>query len=118
MPRIHLETTADLPENADLPDILQSLVATVSAQEGVASETVKAYHSLRSNWCMGEGAPEGMAHCTLSLLSGRPVDLRRAIAEATMATLREGFATSLAAKEVALSLELREMDAATYLKTS
>ena len=32
------------------------------------------------------------------------------------AALRTGFAASLEAKEVALSLEIREMDAATYLK--
>ena len=116
MPHIHLETTADLPENADVPDILDALAATLSAQESVKPETVKAYHTLRSHWAVGTGAPEGFAHCTLGLLSGRPVELRRTIAEAAMATLREAFAASLEAGEVSLTLEVREMDAATYLR--
>ena len=116
MPHIHLETTADLPENADVPDILEALAATLSAQESVKPATVKAYHTLRSVWAVGEGAPEGFAHLTLGLLSGRSPELRRTISEAAMATLRERFAASLEAKEVALTLEVREMDASTYLR--
>lgn len=118
MPHIHLETTADLPENADVPDILQSLVEALSGQETIAPASVKATHSLRSNWAVGEGAPEGIAHCTVEVLTGRPPELRRKIAEAAFEALKTGFAASLEAKEVSLSLELREMEAATYLKAS
>lgn len=116
MPHIHLETTADLPENADVPDILQALVAVVSAQESVKPSSVTATHSLRSNWAVGEGAPEGMARCTLSVLSGRSPEVRKAIATAAFEGMKASFAGSLEAKEVGLSLELREMDAATYLR--
>ena len=116
MPHIHLETTADLPENADVPDILRALVDVLSGQESVAPASVKAYHSLRSNWATGEGSPEGMAHCTVSILAGRSPELRRAIAEAAFEAMKGGFAASLEAQEVAVSLELREMDPATYLK--
>jgi 5-carboxymethyl-2-hydroxymuconate isomerase len=115
VPHIHLETTADLPENADVPDILEALVATISGQETVTPASIKAYHTLRSNWAMGEGAPAGFAHCTLMVLTGRPVELRRKMAEAAMATLREHFKMSLEASEVSLTLEVREMEAATYL---
>ena len=116
MPHIHLETTADLPENADVPDILEALVATIALQETVSAASIKAYHTLRSNWAMGEGAPEGFAHCTLMVLTGRSPELRRKMADATMATLREHFNMSLEASEVSLTLEVREMEAATYLK--
>lgn len=115
VPHIHLETTADLPENADVPDILVALVETLAAQETVAPASIKAYHSLRSNWAMGAGAPEGMAHCTVSILTGRPAELRRKIAEAAMETLKAHFAASLEAREVSLTLELREMERETYL---
>ena len=116
MPHIHLETTADLPENADVPDILQALVETISAQETVAPSSVKAYHSLRVNWAMGEGAPDGIAHCTIMILTGRSPEIKRKIVEAAFETLKLHFAASLEAKEAALSVELREMEAATYLK--
>lgn len=116
MPHIHLETTADLPENADVPDILESLVATLAVQETVAPATIKAYHSLRSNWAMGEGAPAGIAHCTVMVLSGRPLELRRTISQAMFETLKRGFFASLEANEVSLTLEVREMERETYLK--
>ena len=115
MPHIHLETTADLPENADVPDILEALVATISAQETVSPASIKAYHTLRSNWAMGEGAPAGFAHCSLMVLTGRPMELRRRMADAAMATLKEHFKMSLEAGEVSLTLEVREMERETYL---
>lgn len=116
MPHIILETTADLPENADLPDILEALIATLAAQETISPAAIKAYHGLRSNWAMGEGAPAGFAHCTVEILSGRPLELRQKIAQETFATLKSHFAASLEAGEVSLTLEVREMERETYLK--
>ena len=116
MPHIILETTADLPENANVPDILEALVAKLSSIESVDSKAVKAYHTLRSVWAMGDGAPPGFAHCTVMVLSGRPEDLRKKMADQMYALLREHFAQSLELNEVGLTLELREMDAATYRK--
>ena len=116
MPHIHLETTADLPENSNVPDILEALTAELSTQETVASASIKAYHSLRSVWCMGEGAPAGFAHCEVAVLEGRPLELRQKMANALMGVLREHFADSLAAGEVSVTLELREMAKETYLK--
>lgn len=115
MPHIHLETSADLPENSEIPDILLALVETLAGQESVSPASIKAYHSLRSNWTMGEGAPEGMAHCSVMVLAGRPLELRQRIAEAAMETLKAHFAGSLEAGEVSLTLELREMARETYL---
>jgi 5-carboxymethyl-2-hydroxymuconate isomerase len=116
MPHIHLETTSDLPENSNLPDILEELVAELSKHETVKSETVKAYHSLRSNWVVGVGHPPGVAHCTVALLTGRPLELRRLISQSLAAVLRRCFAESLETQEVGLTLELREMDAETYVR--
>jgi 5-carboxymethyl-2-hydroxymuconate isomerase len=110
MPHIHLETTSDLPENANIPDILDLLVQVLSRQETVGSASVKAYHSLRSNWSVGEGHPNGIAHCTVSILSGRTREQKAAISSAMASALRSAFEESLSACEVGLTLELREMD--------
>ncbi len=116
MPHIHLETTADLHENADVPDILEALVLKLSTFETVSSPSIKAYHTLRSFWVMGEGAAPGFAHCTLAVLSGRPLELRKAMADGLWAELRERFVYSLENQEVALTIEVREMEKETYLK--
>ncbi len=116
MPHIHLETTADLPENANIPDILEALVAMLSGFESISSSSVKAYHSLRSNWDMGEGAPAGFAHCTVAIISGRPLELRQSIANGMYTELKKHFEMSLTDQEVGITLELREMDRETYMK--
>lgn len=116
MPHIHLETTADLHENGNIPDILEALVSKLCTFETVDSKSVKAYHLLRSNWVMGEGAPPGFAHCTVAILSGRPPELKQAIASGMYAELKQQFAFSLENGEVSLTLELRDMDRETYHK--
>ena len=116
MPHILLETTADLPENSAIPDILEALTAKLASYDTIDSKSLKAYHGLRSNWAMGEGAPAGFAHCCVQILSGRPLDLRRDIAQGMYDELRRHFAESIRACEVSITLELREMDRETYCK--
>lgn len=116
MPHIVLETTSDLQENGDIPDILEALVEELCKHETVRSEAVKAYHTLRSVWAVGEGHPDGFAHCTVLVLAGRPLELRKEIANAMMDLLRQRFSGSMDMGEVGLTLEVREMDADTYLR--
>ncbi|RYG31563.1 hypothetical protein EON81_22605 [bacterium] len=116
VPHIHLQTTADLHENGDIPQILAVLTETLSTMETVSPAAVKAYHTLRSNWVVGEGHPEGFAHVEIAVLTGRPEELRAKIADAMFAVLKEAFVTSLENSDVAVSLEVREMTAATYRK--
>jgi 5-carboxymethyl-2-hydroxymuconate isomerase len=116
MPHIILETTADLFENAHIPDILEGLVIKLCGYETIDSKAVKAYHTLRSNWHMGEGAPPGFAHCTVGILSGRPLELKQAIAKGMYEEMRSHFSMSLENNEVSLTLELREFEKETYQK--
>jgi 5-carboxymethyl-2-hydroxymuconate isomerase len=117
MPHILLETTADLFENAHIPDILEALVQKLCGFESIDSKAVKAYHTLRSNWCVGAGAPPGFAHCTVGMIAGRPVELRAKIAKRLYDELRSHFSVSLENQEVSLTLELREFDPDTYQKS-
>lgn len=118
MPHILLYTSADLVENTDIPDILRELVSELCRHESIDSKAVKSYHSLYHTWSMGDGAPTGFAHCTLSLIAGRPSELRKAISDAMFSRLRTCFKSSLEVGEVSLTFELREMDAETYRKSS
>ena len=116
MPRLILETTADLPENGQVPQILEALVEALSHHEGVASRTVKACHTLRSVWHMGEGAPPGFAHLTVAVLTGRTLEWRKHVAKTLYDVMREQFAESLAAQEVSVTLDLHEMNGDTYMR--
>ena len=116
MPHIHLQTTADLPVNADLPDLLSALVDELCGQEAVQSNTVRAHHSLISNWAIGAGAPPGFAHLTVSTFQGKPMEWHKAVSAAMMKVLREHLALSLEAGEVQVTVEIREMERESYLR--
>jgi 5-carboxymethyl-2-hydroxymuconate isomerase len=116
MPTIHLTTTPDLPENASVPQILEALVAELSTIETVPPAAVKAFHTLAMVWVMGEGGPAGFASCQIAVLAGRPESIRVEIAERLHAVMKERFSQSLASGEVGITLEVREMEKATYRK--
>lgn len=116
MPHIRLETTADLPENADVVDILDSLVATLCSFETIGAPGVKGSHSMHRQWVQGEGATPGFVHLEVAILSGRPPELVARIADGMYAKLREHFAASLEAGEAKATMELRQMDPVTYRK--
>lgn len=116
MPHIRLDTTADLPENADLPEILSDLVDELASHATIESSAIKAYHTLRVNWVMGKGACAGFVHCEVAILAGRPLELRKAIAEGIAAVLRRRFAASRESGDAGLTVEVREMDRETYVK--
>ncbi len=116
MPHLILETTADLPENANIPDILLALGVELATFESVSSASIKAYHTLRSVWCMGDGAPPGFAHLTVAVLSGRTLEWRQDVGQRLHQVLSSHMTESLAADEVSVTVELREMVKETYFK--
>lgn len=116
MPHIILETTSDLPENANVPDVLDALVQKLASFDTIEEKSIRAYHTLRSVWSVGKGHPAGFAHCTIKLMTGRSPELKKQIASGLFKVLKDGFADSVANKEAAVTLELHEMDRDTYQK--
>ncbi|MEI7575953.1 MAG: hypothetical protein WCK51_03600 [Armatimonadota bacterium] len=116
MPHIILETTSDVVENQDVVDILEALVARLAGFESISPASIKGYHSLRHTWVMGEGGPHGFVHCEVAILSGRPEELVQEITDGMYAALLEGFSRSKESGEAGITLELRQMEKATYRK--
>lgn len=116
MPHIELKTTANIARALDVPAMLQQLVDKLSTFETVKTQAIKAYHLPISDWVMGSGAPKGFVHCTISVLTGRPMELRQRMATEMVAVIREALLPEIRAGEVSVTLELREMESETYQK--
>lgn len=116
MPHIRLDTTPDIQENADLPEILQDLVAELARHDTIQPASIKAYHTLRAVWAMGTAAPEGFIHCEVAILAGRSLALRKAIASGMESVLRRHFSATIESGAAGLTIEIREMDRETYVK--
>ena len=111
MPHIHLRGSESLKEQT-LDNALVALTKCLSECETIASESIKAYWTHHPRFAMVENAPRGFLHCEVSILAGRPNELRNQIADLMYETLKDSFGDT----ELSLTFELREMDKATYRK--
>ncbi len=116
MPHLKLDATRNVLELDEVPQILGELVVELCRHETMDAASVKAYFREHSVWAMGEGARRGFVHLEVALLDGRPVELKRAIAEGIRGVIERCFARSLAAGLVGVTIEVRDMDRATYVK--
>jgi len=114
MPHIHLQTTTNIGDATPIPVALASLVELLSGFETIQPEAIKAYHTLRETWHMGAGAKPGFIHCEVALLTGRSEALRQEISVAFEKRLLELFSNAIEAGLAKTTVEVREMDAATY----
>lgn len=117
MPHLKLDATSNVLELDEVPQILRELVEELCRHETMDAASVKAYFREQSVWAMGEGARAGFVHLEVALLEGRPVELKRAIAEGMRGVIFRCFARSLAEGLIGVTIEIRDMDRATYLKT-
>ena len=99
-----------------MPDLLAALVETLAGFATIDPKAIKAYHTLRPVWVMGQGGPSGFVHCTVSVLTGRDLTLRQQIAAEMVRVIRLAYVASVTECEAAVTLELREMDRETYQK--
>jgi 5-carboxymethyl-2-hydroxymuconate isomerase len=117
MAHIHFETTADVAENAELPDILQALADVLAESPGIDPTSVRAFHSLRGVWVVGPGAPPGFAHCDVSVFSNLTVEQREGIAVRLWQCLAEALKTSFEDGELAYSLNVRDVSGSAYQRS-
>lgn len=99
-----------------MPEILRDLVAEFSLYETVDPTSVKAYFREHTIWVMGADARPGFVHLEVALLDGRPIQLKQAIAEGLRKVLTRCFERSLADQRIGITIEVRDMDRATYVK--
>lgn len=116
MPHLKLDASSNLLELGNLPEILRQLVAEFCRHETIDPASVKAYFREQGVWAMGEGARPGFVHLEVAVLDGRPIELKQAIAQGMRGVLERCFARSIAEGLVGLTIEIRDMDRATYVK--
>lgn len=116
MPHLKLDVSSNAAAGVDVQAVLDELVIELSRHETIDSMSVKAYFREHTVWAMGEGARPGFVHLEAAILEGRPLELRKQIAQGLRAVLESAFSTPLCQGLAGLTIEVREMDRATYVK--
>lgn len=116
MPHLKLDVSSNVLAHTEVQPVLQQLVDELSRQETIDSASVKAYVREHSVWAMGEGGRSGFIHLEVAILDGRPFDLKQRIAQGMRGVLESAFATALTDGTAGLTIEVRDMDRAAYVK--
>lgn len=117
MPHLRLEYTANVPQKVDFRALLAELQHTMSEVGNIPIGNFKGRAYRLDDYCMADGASgKSFVHLDVQLLEGRPVELKQKIGEALMGVLKARYAAALA-HGLELSVELRDIQKATYLKT-
>lgn len=116
MPHLRLEVTNNILEIEQLTQILEELVACLSHQPTVASQSVKAYCQVWERYAVGENHPPGFVHLTVQVLDNRSDEVLTQICDALEACLGRSFQASRQAGLVGLTLETRLMKGDLYRK--
>jgi len=111
MPHIHLSVAGLVPP-FEVGQVLQDLVNAFGEVETVDPASLKAYFTRHEEVIFGAGHFPAMVHVTASVLSGRPLVLRKRMASTIHGVLLAHFEQSGAK----ITVEIREMDRESYIK--
>ena len=116
MPHLAVEYTENLKRELDLPRLLKELHCSLSDCQGLDINRVKSRLIQHPEVLGGPNAsPIKMVHVTLSVLSGREVEVRKGYGRALNDTLHRVLPAAMHSL-VSLTVEIREMDRDCYQK--
>ncbi len=113
MPHLVLEYTENVASGFDPRALILKLSDDVLASGQFQKDDIKARAIQHDVYAAGLSSEQGFVHLKLSLLAGRAPEIRKALAQTLMTTLRHGIAPKQA---IPLSVEIAEMERETYLK--
>lgn len=119
MPHITLSYSANLAPLDDLRGLFNSLHRSLAKVTGLDLSFFKSRALQCDQFFVGDGAADqAFAHLEILIFPGRPIELRRAISEAAMATLTERLQPSPRELTVQFTVALGDLDKETYQKVS
>lgn len=117
MPHVVLEYSANVVETVDHQALFGELHGAVLELQAFPQSDIKSRAMRCTDFYMGDGDPKGaFVHLRFSLLAGRDISVRQRLVQTCMRVLTAYFARSVAQLHCQITVELREMDRATYAK--
>jgi 5-carboxymethyl-2-hydroxymuconate isomerase len=117
MPHCILEYSNNILETIDCNHFLQKLHHLLVKQAGVNVSNIKSRIIVYDKYYVGDGNKNtAFIHLTVSLLSGRSIDVKQLLGQKLLHYLRETFSDSYDKLNCSITLELREIEREAYFK--
>ncbi len=115
MPHVLLEFSDNLLDRPDLGRVLLEIHEALVATGAFAREDIKSRALRHETYAVADGAPgRGFVAVEVRILEGRSAEAKAAAADGVLAALERAWPESLARQPVGLSVEIRDMDRASY----
>ncbi|MEM8786945.1 MAG: 5-carboxymethyl-2-hydroxymuconate isomerase [Pseudomonadota bacterium] len=112
MPHLHLDYSANLDAAIDMGAVCEALRAEASRIEAFPMPGIRVRATRVDHYAIADGDPKhGFIDLKVRLRAGRPEAVKRDAIERLFEALKEAVAPALATRSIALSAELRDIDA-------
>jgi 5-carboxymethyl-2-hydroxymuconate isomerase len=117
MPQVTLEYTANIPQEIHARDLFSGLHQTIADVLGISVNNCKSRALRLDAYHIGKGeAQNAFVHLDVRFLAGRPLDVKQEVGQQCLSLLRAYFEPSLAALELQITVEVRDVQRQTYFK--
>jgi 5-carboxymethyl-2-hydroxymuconate isomerase len=115
MPHVVLEYSDNLLDRPDLGRLLLEIHEALLATGAFARDDIKSRAIRHDTYAVADGAAgRGFVAVEVRILEGRSDEVKAAAADGVLAALERAFPESLARQPVGFSVEIRDMDRASY----
>lgn len=113
MPHFHIDYSANLEEVVDMGDLCEAIRAAASEIETFPTPGIRVRATRVDHVAMADGAAKhGFIDLSIRLREGRPEDVKRDAVARIFETLKTFMAPAMQTHSIALSAEMRDIDAA------
>ena len=117
MPHLVLEYSDNLVEPLDVGTLFAKLHAELEGFGLFRPEDIKSRAVAHAHYRVGKGDPgDVFVHVTLSIMAGRPAEVRKALGAAIAAGVRGALGRTWQERRCDVTVDVREMDRETYAK--
>ncbi|MCP4819496.1 MAG: 5-carboxymethyl-2-hydroxymuconate Delta-isomerase [Shimia sp.] len=112
MPHFQIDYSANLEEVVDMAGLCEAIRAAAAQIETFPTAGIRVRATRVNYYAMADGNPKhGFLDLSIRLRAGRPDAVKKDAVERIFATVREFMAPAMATHSIALSTEMRDIDA-------
>lgn len=113
MPHLHIDYSANLEDAVDIPALCEAIRATAATIETFPKAGIRVRATRVDHVAIADGsAKHGFIDLSIRLREGRPQDVKEDALARIFVTFKEFMAPAMQTHSIALSAEMRDIDAA------
>lgn len=118
MPHLRLEYTGNIEQEVDFDHLLASLHSILASVAGVSVDNCKSRAIRLDAYRAGSGGEDqAFVHLSVRMFEGRPLEVRQEVGRQALGALETAYAPSLASLDLQITVEVAEIERATYFKS-